>query len=370
MKYQKRLLVVLCFCLILMRSQIIEITTATTDSENLNSNSYIISTPIVIQSDSNISLYSLPGNGTDEDPYRIENLNITTSEEACISIFNTTKHFLIQNCFLNGLLYSILIEETAAHTIQIFNNICQDFHNTGIRVYYTEGAQIINNTCNTGTMYGIRARSSPYISIINNTCTQSNEGGIFLNYCNFSYIYGNNLTNNYKGGMLLDDSFYAKIIANILKNNSFQGGIRLSKSQSALVENNTCIDNVQFNIRLSRSNDSVVRDNYCYGKGTGLSVVMGGNVTILNNDISTEMYGLFIKDSEYSEITENRLIECDYCFYELNPEDYHTYIVENNLVNGKEFGYFTNQQNLEITEPIYGQMLLSNCSGFIIKNQI
>jgi len=370
MKYQKRLLVALCFTLILMKSWSIEVVTATINSKDLNSNEYIISTPIVIQSDSNISLYSLPGNGTEEDPYRIENLNITTTEEASISISYTTKYFLIQNCLLDGDSYSIYILDVAPDSIKIRNNLCQNYQKSGMEIRKAEGIELFNNTCNKGNDWGIHATFSPNINISNNTCTQSNEGGIFLNYCNYSYIYGNNISENHKGGILLDDSFFAAIISNSLSDNSYQGGIRLSKSHSATIANNSCFNNVQFNIHLVFSNDSIVTNNHCFGRGTGLSVVYGGNVSVINNKISTESYGIYVRDSEYSEFTGNNLTECDYYFYELNPADYHTYTVENNLINGKQFGYFTNQHDLKLSEPIYGQILLSNCSGFIIKNQI
>ena len=40
------------------------------------------------------------------------------------------------------------------------------------------------------------------------------------------------------------------------------------------------------------------------------------------------------------------------------------------MINCKVFGYFTNKQGYTICEPIYGQILLSNCTNFIIKNQI
>ena len=370
MKYQKGLLVVVCFSLILMKSWSIEITTATTDSGNLNSNSYIISIPIVIQSDTNISLYSLPGEGTAVDPYRIENLNITTTEEACISISYTTKCFLIQNCFLVGDNYSIYILDVTPNSIKIKENLCQNYQKSGMEISKAEGIELIKNTCNEGLRYGIHVIFSPNIRIVNNTCTKSNEGGIFLNNCNSSYIYGNNISDNFKGGLLLGSSFFATVVSNSLHNNSYLGGIYLHTSRAALVANNSCFNNVQFNIRLSHSNDSVVTDNYCFGGGIGLTVVYSGNVSVINNEITTESNGIYVRDSEFSEFIGNTLTECDYYFYELNPADYHTYTVYNNMINGKEYGYFTNQNNLKITKPIYGQLFISNCSEFMIKNQV
>ena len=353
-----------------MKGWIIEINSANTNVDCLNAYSHVVSMPIVIQSDSNISLYSFPGNGTEEEPYRIENLNITTTEEVCISISYTTKYFLMQNCFLDGDNYSIYILDVVPNSIIIKDNWCQNYRKSGIEIRKADGIELFNNTCNNGVDWGIHATFSPNINISNNTCTQSKEGGIFLNYCNFSYIYGNYISNNYKGGILLDSSFFANIVCNSLHDNSFQGGIRLSRSHAATVENNSCFNNVQFNIRLSYSNDSKVKNNYCYGEGTGISAIFSGNISVTNNRCLNEGYGIFIKDSEHSKITENNLTECGYYFYELNPADHHTYSVEKNLINGKMFGYFTNQQDLKLSTPIYGQLLISNCTNFKIMNQV
>jgi len=197
LKLQKKLLLVLSFILILMNSWSLEFNQAITDSEKLNVYSYVISSPVVIESDTNISLYSLPGEGTAVDPYRIENLNITTTEEACISISYTTKCFLIQNCFLDGDNYRIYILDLAPNSIKIKENLCQNYQKSGMEIRKAEGIELIKNTCNEGLRYGIHVTFSPNIRIVNNTCTKSNEGGIFLNNCNSSYIYGNNILDNF-----------------------------------------------------------------------------------------------------------------------------------------------------------------------------
>ena len=63
---------------------------------------------IVINKDSEFSVkYRLPGKGTKDDPYRIENRVINTEKMWGIAITNTSKHFIIQNCFIKASINSI-----------------------------------------------------------------------------------------------------------------------------------------------------------------------------------------------------------------------------------------------------------------------
>jgi hypothetical protein len=63
----------------------------------------IFHTPILIESDDDFSLQSWPGAGIEGNPYRIENLNITSAGyENCIDIRNTLAHVLIKNCTVRG----------------------------------------------------------------------------------------------------------------------------------------------------------------------------------------------------------------------------------------------------------------------------
>ena len=59
---------------------------------------------ILILSDDDFDNYDFAGSGTAEDPFLIEDLKITKEPKNeymyAIKIFNTTKHFVIQNCRL------------------------------------------------------------------------------------------------------------------------------------------------------------------------------------------------------------------------------------------------------------------------------
>ncbi len=57
--------------------------------------------PIEIMGNEAFASQGWPGNGIENDPYRIEGLNITTIEASAIGIWNTRAHFVIRDCFLN-----------------------------------------------------------------------------------------------------------------------------------------------------------------------------------------------------------------------------------------------------------------------------
>ncbi|MFX1440173.1 MAG: hypothetical protein ACFFFD_07980, partial [Promethearchaeota archaeon] len=54
--------------------------------------------PILIQNADDFVRYGFPGDGTESNPYIIERLNISTSEETCIWISDVNVSFVIRNC--------------------------------------------------------------------------------------------------------------------------------------------------------------------------------------------------------------------------------------------------------------------------------
>jgi len=53
--------------------------------------------PILIDNDLDFALQCWPGNGTEDDPFRLEGLAIST-DKVCVNISNTAAHFVIRNC--------------------------------------------------------------------------------------------------------------------------------------------------------------------------------------------------------------------------------------------------------------------------------
>ncbi|HEX9915529.1 MAG TPA: hypothetical protein VGB32_11465, partial [Candidatus Bathyarchaeia archaeon] len=74
--------------------------------------------PIYITADSGFASGGFPGSGTQEDPYVIENLQITTNtlRRNGVEIRNTRAHFVVRGCEITAAYIGVLVEDTAPGT--------------------------------------------------------------------------------------------------------------------------------------------------------------------------------------------------------------------------------------------------------------
>ena len=83
-----------------------------------NSNRDYYNGEIVIKNDDDFTKrYNLPGSGTSNDPYLIKDLTIETTKMWAVAVFDTTKHFVIENCTLaafHGCIYLNSIDQRTA----------------------------------------------------------------------------------------------------------------------------------------------------------------------------------------------------------------------------------------------------------------
>ncbi len=186
-------------------------------------------------------------------------------------------------------------------------------------------AIVINNTCSNNVAgYGIYLWGSGSSTVANNTCS-NNDQGILLDYSDNSTVTNNTCNNNYHGIYLGDSG--SSTVANNTCNNHNGDGIRLSSSGSSTVANNTCSNNNANGIWLGNS----------------------GSSTVANNTFTN--CGLYI-----DEDTIDAYIS------------YNT--VENNWVNGEIIGFYINLDSTIIAEPVYGQLILVNCTNVTVRDQI
>lgn len=114
------------------------------------------SEPIIIIDDANFTDYGFSGTGTAGDPYRIENLNIITTEERGIDVKSTTKYFVIDNCYVEAEVAGIYVNGVAPAT-----------------------ATISNNECNNHTMFGVYVGNSQNSTVNNNSGQNNYRGGVY-----------------------------------------------------------------------------------------------------------------------------------------------------------------------------------------------
>ncbi len=299
--------------------------------------------PISITSDGDFNDYSFLGIGTEEDPYVIEGYNITTTSTNGIYITDTTKHFVVRNCYIDAKYYGIYITNVADGTATIINNTCNN-NDYGIRLYFSGSSTINNNTCNNND-YGIWLSYSGSLMVANNTCN-SNFAGIMLELSDSSTVANNTCDNNYYG-ISLSYSGISTVINNTCNNN--YRGINLLSSGSSTIVNNTCSDNYREGILLEVSGSSTVANNTCSNNyWDGISLSYSGSSIVANNTFTN----------------------CGLNIYGYTLDAYLSYTVENNWVNGKKLGFYTNLDSTIIDEPVYGQLILVNCTNVTVRDQI
>ena len=331
--------------------------------------SYIFHTPIKICSDQDLETLGFLGTGTKEDPYRIENFNITTSNSSAIYISNTTKYILINECFLYAKEEAVNVEQIKTGTVTIINNFCYSRSESSIFINYSNNITITNNTCTTEGLEGITVFHSNGCIVSENTCNYNHWLGIFIRTSNYTLIKGNYVQYNNMGGINVEKSFAVVIENNVCSYNDFGGGIELDDSFSSKVSNNLCFNNLQNNIKIITSRNVTVNDNTCLDNGVGILVTQSQNCTITNNFFATSGLGLWVLFTSFPVIRNNTFEHCGVEFYGDSAETFPTYTVENNLVNNKPLGFFVNLHKKTIKHSNYGQLILANCSQVVIKNQ-
>ncbi len=265
--------------------------------------------PIIIESDSDFISYGFLGNGTAIDPYIIENYKVSTSANIGIKVYNTTKYFVIRDCYVSADNIGIYIETVASGTALIENNFCVNsdqrgiyvetspsttvlnntcISNIGIYFYYSPTAYVINNTC-IGDYAAIYVRESPSSLIINNTCESSHNGihistsqssivthntinvitgltgiqGLWIYYSHFTNATFNKCT-EYLYSMFVLGSDSCNILNNELSYGS-DSCIYLYESNQNTINNNTCTNGLKGITLFSSSNSffiyNLLQDN-------------------------------------------------------------------------------------------------------------
>ncbi|MFX1284676.1 MAG: right-handed parallel beta-helix repeat-containing protein [Promethearchaeota archaeon] len=213
---------------------------------------YSYHAPITVNNDSDLAVIAVSGIGLINDPYLLANWNITGSSTHGISIRGTTKHFCVQNCWIDSATnHGIIVEDVTAGTPTILDNICNNNGVAGIYLYSSRSSIVANNTCNNNIGDGIILGDSPFSTLTNNTC-KDNLDGITLYASGSSTVANNTCNNNDESGITLISSGFSTLTNNTCNNNG-EYGISLLDSSFVTRTKNFCNDNGEGDIYLSYS---------------------------------------------------------------------------------------------------------------------
>ncbi len=171
--------------------------------------------------------------------------------------------------------------------------------------YIIENYNILPDSPHSPPAWGISIKYTTKYFVIRNCVITARDGGIFLDHVGAGR---------------------AKII-----DNTFEGdlslGIWVFVVANTLIANNTFLN-----------------------QGLGIMIENSANSVIANNTFS--VYGIIVYFDEHDDLAE--------CL---------SYNVYNNTVDGKEIGWFKNQNDLEFDNSDYEQLFFVNCTNITIKNQ-
>ncbi len=252
---------------------------------------------IRINGNSELDTFCSIGNGTQENPFIIENLTIDASDATGILITQTDMFLTIRNCSITngGDLHTGIILSSSKN-VKIINNTLT--HNSiGIRL--DSGScdnMILENNCSNNNLYGIVITSmSNHNNISSNDCSYGGIGIYIVNESDNMIISNNNCTYNSNTGIIiLFDGWGCQILSN---NCSYNNGNGLS--------NLDCCSSNKF-----------LENDFSHNKGHGINVWNSNNCQISDNNCSyNEGYGIRSKDS-------SSLISRNYCSFNNDSEIY------------------------------------------------
>ncbi|MGC8913007.1 MAG: right-handed parallel beta-helix repeat-containing protein [Thermoplasmata archaeon] len=224
--------------------------------------------PVKIDCDEDFlrTLCVLVGNGSNENPFLIENLRINGSGYGyCIYIGNTSMHFLVQNCTLvygndmgGIILYNVRNGNLSGNTIRACEN--------GIYLLFSTSNQIERNKVNCSAV-GLRLYLSDANRIERNSFSE-NLYGVYLWLGRENTIRANAIGENAEMGVAL----YSAITNTISENNiSHNGqGIYMYYSCQNVVDRNSFIENMGYGAYLDfGSKSNIIKNNIFMGNNKG-----------------------------------------------------------------------------------------------------
>jgi parallel beta-helix repeat protein len=302
--------------------------------------------PIVIVSDANLSAMGWPGSGSLIDPYIIEGLHITSSEN-CIYIEDTRAYFVIRNCIMDGY--------TSSNYGVYLNNVSHG---------------IVDNCTIEWKCFGVCLTQSTNCTIFDSNIRHCRNSGVYL----ASVSHDNNIANN----TFVDNG---------------RTGIEIVYSDEITIENNTFADHYELDIEVESGDMCIIRFNrlvdasergiYIYYSNSG--IIANNSVHSPHSQYTGSRFGIRLHDSSSWVIGNNTLTgyatsslvldSTTHCKIQNNTLDNGLipdlgigHEISNNIVRGKMLGYFTGISNEIIDGSLYGQIALSSSNNVTVHN--
>ncbi|MHA2276139.1 MAG: NosD domain-containing protein [Candidatus Kariarchaeaceae archaeon] len=197
-----------------------------------------------------------------------------------------------------------------------------------------------------------------------------NISGVYLNACSNIIVKDNICNNALESNSGIEIGYSSNcIVSDNIFSNSIRG-FNVYHSTNLKISDNRFYQNKRSNI-ISSSPETMVVNNTCDETTYGDNIVLRNSPRsqLISNVIKTTSGAVKIESSPETTIAANNFSGGGIGIYGIIKTDYLGFIISQNLINGKELGFFYNEDNFEITEQKFGQIILLNCSNGLIRNQ-
>lgn len=283
---------------------------------------------IFINHDDNFTTLGFTGNGTEDNPYLIENLSLTDFTKPGMEIMFTTKFFEIRNCYINTPHYGIKLSSIANGTVKILNNVI-DYSFAGIDVESTHNITSFNNSISYN-FYGIDIRNSFNCNLSHNKFFESKRYGIRADNAksiqvkhNYFYNSGLEIKNlslpEYLECVIVDNfvedkplAFITNSVDTVLSTPDY-GQIILVNCTNLNISNQI-LNNGGIGFHLIYCEQIVLYNNLIYENFRGTLIEESNNIQVENNTIrSNAFYGIEFIQSDYCLFANNTFYDQSIC---------------------------------------------------------
>ena len=280
-----------------------------------HSSSYIrmslINAPINITTNAQLATYASTGNGSQENPYIIENAVINGySNITGVSIQNTNKYFILRNITVSNCSSGFSLNNVTFGSIMNSSAINDNFY--GFYLNFSSNVALMNNLVIHG-LWGFRLSFSSNNTLVHNIVTNSSGIGFVLDYFSSNNTLIGNTSNNISIGNTvrgiigfgLDPSCPTNLlIGNIAKGNIYGFGLYGPLAFNVLF-NNTAINNVDGFLIRGFSNNNLTSNVATNNVYVGFDLEFSSNNSLINNIATENAYGFYVNTSSYNIFKSN-----------------------------------------------------------------
>ncbi len=329
---------------------------------------------IYINTDGVFASAGFPGNGSESNPYIIENYSFTVIAETAIRIQSTTVHFIIRNNYIDGKSTGISCTTVGTGNAVIEDNIIASHKYRGISIYNSPETVLDNNTVYDCEISGISVTNSPSTTLKNNRCY--NCGFYFQEASLADYqsqnVTGSNWVNDKPYGYVKDsiDTDFAHVLwgqmffvnfTNVgiydMNINNVSFGIVGVYSTQLVIENCTFSNNTENGVYFYKCNESYIIECTFTDNDYGFFCQESTDITVIDSTFSQNIQGVYTDRTNDVKVIGNTFNN-HYAEAILIQEGLNVLIDNNTAIDGDYSGiYITECDNVVITDNL--------CSGFV-----